>query len=289
MVEAWKPVKGYEGYYSVSNLGRIRRDEHTDRRGIVYKERILISSVADKRRGYRHVHLSKDGVTKWHSVHRIVAEAFVPKPEGCDIVNHLDNDPNNNAASNLEWTTSEGNMQHAARQGRMKGSPENFKKAIEARKVAVVAIDPKGNRTLFPSQAAAAEALGVSAGHIGAACRKEYGYKTLKGYSFEYADEERKALAKPKRVGMTRAEQGELTRQRMLGNTYGKGRKPSEKSIQASKNLFSIPVRQYDKDGNLIAEYASCIEAERQTGITHIDDASRGKRKTAGGYIWRRE
>lgn len=289
MFEEWRPVTGYEGYYSVSSEGRVRRDEHADRRGTVYKERILTSALADKSRGYRHVHLSKDGVAKWHSVHRLVAEAFVPRPEGCDIVNHLDNDPNNNAARNLEWTTYEGNMQHAARQGRMKGKPDNFRKAAEARRVAVVAIDPEGNRTTFPSQTAAAEALGISPCHIAEACRKEYGYKTLKGHSFEYADEERRASAKPKRVGMTKAEQGELTRQRMLGNTYGKGRKASEKSKQASREMFSIPVRQYDKCGNLIAEYSSCIEAKRKTGITHIDDASCGKRKTAGGYIWRRE
>lgn len=56
-----------------------------------------------------------------YSVHRLVAEAFCDKEVGCDVVNHLDNDPSNNEASNLEWTTQKGNMEHAAKQGRMSG------------------------------------------------------------------------------------------------------------------------------------------------------------------------
>lgn len=289
MKEVWKQIKGYEGYYSVSNMGRIRRDEHADKWGHVYKERILVSAVANKSLGYRHVHLSKDGVAKWHSVHRLVAEAFVPKPDGCDIVNHLDSDPNNNAASNLEWTTYEGNMQHASRKGRMHGHAANIHKAQEARKTPVYAIDGSGNRMRFESQKEAADTLGVNRSHIAAACRKEYGYKTIGGYAFEYADFERQNNAKPKKVGMTKEAQREALRQRMIGNTYGKGHKPSERNIQTSRERLGVPVRQYSKSGAFIAEFPSCIEAERQTGITHIDDASCGKRKTAGGYIWRRE
>ena len=47
------------------------------------------------------------------------------------------------------------------------------------------------------------------------------------------------------------------------------------------------PVLQYTLDGQFVAEYSSIIEAEKQTGIRHICCCCKGKRKTAGGYIWR--
>lgn len=288
-MEIWKAIKGYEGYYSVSNYGRIRREEHTDSYGHTYKQRIL-SAKSTASRPYKRVHLSKDGELEWKSVHRMVAEAFVdnPRPDEYDIVNHLDNDPTNNCASNLEWTTYKGNMQHAAKQGRMKGQPANLAKAIESRKVPVIAIDKDGNEYEFPSQAEAARRLNIRSSHIAAACRKEYGYKQVGGYEFRYADSERQKNAIPNRIGMTKEEQREATRKRMLGNQCSKGRKPSEDNIRKIKEMNSIPVTQYDLNGNKIAEYPSCAEATKATGITHIDDASAGKRKTAGGYIWRR-
>lgn len=61
-----------------------------------------------------------------------------------------------------------------------------------------------------------------------------------------------------------------------------------EKRIEASNKAHSKPVLQYTKEGEFIAEYPSTMEAERQTGISkHIPDVCNGKRKTAGGFIWR--
>ena len=71
------------------------------------------------------------------SVHRLVAEAFCDKKAGCDVVNHIDNDPSNNEASNLEWTTQKGNMEHAAKQGRMNSKKRKitFEQAEEIRRM----------------------------------------------------------------------------------------------------------------------------------------------------------
>lgn len=289
MDEIWKPVKGYEGYYSVSNLGRVRSEDRMDSRGHFYKGRILSSAVANKESGYRHVHLSKNGEAKWYMIHRLVAEVFIDNPNNYNIVNHLDNNPNNNAADNLEWTTYEGNMQWASVQGRMKG--ENLRKNhelyIQNKKVPVIAIDKEGNRTLFPSQKEAADFLGVRRGHIAAGCRKEYGYKTVGGYTFEYADEQRQNKAVPKKVGKTKEVLAEESRQRMLGNQYGKGKKCSEAAKRATIELHSKPILQFDLDGNFVNEYPSAEDAYRQTGISHSDDVANGKRKTAGKYIWK--
>ena len=73
----------------------------------------------------------------------------------------------------------------------------------------------------------------------------------------------------------------------MIGNQYGKGRKVSYKNKLASKMKLGKPICQYDKEGNLIKEYMCSEDVVRESGITHSDDVANGKRKTAGGYIWR--
>ena len=185
--ETWKPVNGYEGLYEVSDQGRVRSLDHFDGINHFHPGKIL-NAQKDKR--YRMVHLSKKGKVERVLVHRLVATAFVEKPERCDIVNHLDNDPRNNNAKNLEWTTFKGNMQWATKQGRMHYQPENIKKAQESHKIPVIAIDKEGNRLWFPSQRDAVDALGLTDAqrrHIAATCRQERGYKTTGGYRWEYA------------------------------------------------------------------------------------------------------
>lgn len=182
MQEVWKDIDGYAGFYQVSNLGRIKRLEHADKMGHVYKERIVKCSNGG--RGYLRVHLSKDGVSRWHLVHRIVATAFIQAKYGCDVVNHLDNNPSNNRVDNLEWIDSKGNMQHATKQGRMHCNPKNLEKAIEARKRPVIGTN--GKETLHFDSATDAEAMGFNHRHISNCCNKKYGYKTHKGYTWRY-------------------------------------------------------------------------------------------------------
>jgi hypothetical protein len=188
-MEVWKDVVGYEGYYQVSNRGRVKALERIDSNNRRHFEHIL--AQGKRPNGYLCVHLSKANNAKWFSVHRLVAMAFVERIDGCNIVNHLDNDRKNNYADNLEWTTYKGNMQWAAKQGRMRGKPDNFRKASEKRKKAVIATDKNGKDYFFSSQTEAAVALGIARnrGHITAACRKDRGYKTVGGYSWRYADE----------------------------------------------------------------------------------------------------
>ena len=81
-------------------------------------------------------------------------------------------------------------MQWASKQGRMHGRPDNFLKASENRKRPVIATDKNGKEYYFSSQKEAMNALGIKGhGHIASACRKGYGYKTVGGYSWRYADE----------------------------------------------------------------------------------------------------
>lgn len=285
MKEIWKDIVGYEGRYQVSDQGRVKSLARQDRNGHFRDERIL--NQQKRNRGYMCVHLSKDSNTKWFLVHRLVASAFVPQSEGNEIVNHIDNNPSNNKASNLEWTTYKGNMQWASKQKRMKPNYSNLKKAQESKKVPVIAISSTGQRQWFPSQVEASRQLGVNSAHIAAACRKEYGYKKLGGYSFEYADNERNAKAKPNKVGKSKDELKEFHRNRMKGNTLMNGKHLSNDTKQKLSEVMGRKVIQLTLGGEVVAEYVSAKEASRITGIAHIDDVANGKRKTAGKYYWK--
>jgi hypothetical protein len=98
-MEIWKDIKGYEGRYQISSLGRVKSL-------ISYfgtKEKIMKGQPVWT--GYLRVCLVKDGKSKMHTIHRMVAEAFIPNPENKPIVNHIDGNITNNRVDNLEWVT----------------------------------------------------------------------------------------------------------------------------------------------------------------------------------------
>lgn len=122
--EVWKDIPGYEGFYMVSNVGRVKtlnRQVLNERYGqqilITRPEKILSLSISKKQKGYSVVtlHINKKG--KQFFVHRLVAEAFIgPRPEGL-FVNHIDGDKLNNTPTNLEYVTVSENLLHAFKAG----------------------------------------------------------------------------------------------------------------------------------------------------------------------------
>lgn len=119
MEEVWKPVVGYEGYYEVSNLGRvktaaifIRHDGNWSEEG-GYVKKIKIRNQQTNRYGYKTIKLCKLGNCKQARVHRLVAEAFIDTDNLNNQINHIDGDKTNNIVSNLEWVTAAENMRHA--------------------------------------------------------------------------------------------------------------------------------------------------------------------------------
>lgn len=285
-MEMWKPIPSLQGKYSASNCGNIKRNKRINADGRVWEEKLL--KQQHDRNGYANVHISIDGKPMLLAVHRAVAECFCTKPDGCDIVNHIDNNPSNNVAENLEWTTYSGNMQHALKQGRMKGHlhiQKASKVAHEIKKIPVVSIDKEGNRRVFRSQAEAADALGICRGHIAAACRKEYGYKTVGGYEFEYVDDSKKRP--PKKIGMSKQEQAELSRKRMIGNQYSKGISCSEEAKRRSKEVLGHKVCQYDMQGNFIREFQSVNEVKKEYGYSVDYAVKKKKDHVCHGFVWR--
>ena len=101
-----KEIPGYEGKYLVSENGEVYsvRRQGTDGRTL---------SKRFNSNGYVCVDLLRGKSKKRALVHRLVGEAFIPRPEGMNYINHIDGNKTNNHVSNLEWCTRSGNMKHA--------------------------------------------------------------------------------------------------------------------------------------------------------------------------------
>lgn len=119
MPEIWKPVVGYEGYYEVSNYGRVKRLEtrvNSNRGGRAVREKILKQIIT--KYGYLTVHLCVDNKRAKKKVHRLVAEAFIPNPLNLPCVNHKNEIKTDNFVENLEWCTVEYNNNYGTHQER---------------------------------------------------------------------------------------------------------------------------------------------------------------------------
>ena len=116
MKEIWKDIKGYEGYYQISNKGKVKSLPRlrNAKNKFISRERILKNQ--DNSKGYLRVELKANNKKQKFFVHRLVAEHFLDKPKGCNIVNHLDCNPHNNNVENLEWTTFKGNSRYMKEQ-----------------------------------------------------------------------------------------------------------------------------------------------------------------------------
>lgn len=120
MTEIWKDVVGYEGLYMVSNIGNVKSLNYNK----TNQEKIMNQPIIAR---YRNVHLSKNGMSKYIKVHRLVANAFVENPYNYPIVNHKDEDSLNNVYTNLEWCTIKYNNSYGTRLDRV---AQKNKKAV---------------------------------------------------------------------------------------------------------------------------------------------------------------
>jgi hypothetical protein len=161
-----KDIPGYEGLYQVSDDGRIWN---------IAKSVWLKSSKSNT--GYLVVHLRKNKKVITHSVHRLVAMAFVPNRHCRPQVNHINENKTDNRAENLEWVTARENLMYGDR----------LERAISKQCFPVEQIDLDGNVVKrYPSLKEANRQTGVSAGNISACTRGKK--KTAGGYKWRLVD-----------------------------------------------------------------------------------------------------
>ena len=164
--EVWKDISGFEGYYQVSDKGRVRsldRKVWSEKRGTSYSRKgdVLKPINTD---GYHYVILSKFGEYAHKRVHRLVAEAFIPNPKKLNYVNHKDENKHNNMLENLEWCTPKYNVYY--------GENSKVRPVIATNMLT-------GEQTTYPSMREAARLGGFNQSSISLACKgklKTHGY-----------------------------------------------------------------------------------------------------------------
>ncbi len=131
MGEEWSIVSEFDGIYSVSNLGRIKTNDHIRHYNIAggVRSRFVIGRIRKQsisKFGYYYVQFRFPDRRKNVYVHRYVAKSFIPNPDNKEWINHKDGNKLNNHISNLEWCTPSENLKHAFRTGLKKPSITSY-------------------------------------------------------------------------------------------------------------------------------------------------------------------
>jgi hypothetical protein len=190
LTEEWKDIKGYEGRYQVSSFGRIKSLERDVVRNN-WSGRITTKHVREKIKkpclgpqGYMVTSLNKGNNSKRHSMHRIIAEAFIANPENKPFINHINGIRHDNRIENLEWCTPKENNIHSFQVLGRKSGMLGKKGALCKNSKPCIVIDQNGNEKIYPALMTACEELGLSSGTAGMVAKGIR--KQTKGYRIYY-------------------------------------------------------------------------------------------------------
>ena len=184
MTEIWEDIKGYEGLYQISNLGKIKSLDHVVKTSNKYKatgsrmvKGKMLKCSFDKD-GYLTISLSKNNIVKTKRIHKLVAETFIINLHNLPIINHKDENKQNNYVDNLEWCTHQYNTNY---------NNMPFKRA-ENRRKKVLQYDKNGNLIKkWNSMTEASKHYNISRSNISLCCLRKR--KTAGGFIWKYFDE----------------------------------------------------------------------------------------------------
>lgn len=199
MIEIWKDVVGFKGYYIVSNFGNVQSiDRYVEGKlGSLRFQKGVNMILQENKKGYLVVILHKHGYFYQKQVHRLVAEAFIENPYGLPQVNHKDTNKHNNCVENLEWITNYDNMQHAIKHNcfhdftekQLCSVKKNLIFANAKRRIPIVQYDANWNIVNeYESVAKAAKENNLSDSHISQCCNGKR--KSCGGYKWKRKMEE---------------------------------------------------------------------------------------------------
>lgn len=171
MQEIWKDIKGYEGLYQISNLGRVKSLN-------AYGHNLeKIMNCPKHHSGYLITIFCTNNKKKTFNVHRLVAETFIPNPNKLPQVNHKDENKLNNCVDNLEWCTRQYNCNYGTRKDRIANHT----------RVKVNQYDLSGKFIkTWNSITEICQKLNCSSSGIVNCCKGKY--KTCNGYIWKYAN-----------------------------------------------------------------------------------------------------
>lgn len=183
--EIWKDIKGYEGYFQISNMGRVKSlHRYFNNNGGLTPVKEKIRKQAKDTKGYLRTELSISGKGETKKIHRLVAEAFIPNSNNLPQVNHIDEIKTNNVYINLEWISNKDNVNDGSSISRSSQSRINH----PLRSKVVLQYDLSGKFIKeYPSVAEASRQNGNNR-HIGECCSGQH--ETACGFIWKFKGHE---------------------------------------------------------------------------------------------------
>jgi hypothetical protein len=180
IMEVWKDIEGFENYYQISNLGRVK----SLKRKRVLEDRILKPVTNNK--GYLQVTLLKPNTIVNRNIHRILMLHFVDNLENKRCINHISGNKKDNRLENLEWVTHKENTQHALKNGLLNTGGNNNEKKVSVYNLNneyIKSFDSITKASQWIVNRGASETKRVS---VGAVCRGKQ--KTAYGYVWKFCE-----------------------------------------------------------------------------------------------------